>query len=184
VVSSLGTARVWDTATGKQIAALPSPVQSAVFSPNGTRIVTTSRDSTARIWDANSGVEIIAIRGHEREANSAVFSPDGSRVVTGSADKTARIWDAVTGKEVSVMRGHESSVISVAFSPDGSRIVTSDFTTVRIWDVHFAMMSTKELVVEVCARRLRGETKLSRNEMRLAGYGDNTPEIDVCAGVE
>jgi hypothetical protein len=33
----------------------------------------------------------------------------------------------------------------------------------------------------VCARRLLGLTKLSRDEMRLAGYADETPEIDVCA---
>ena len=32
-------------------------------------------------------------------------------------------------------------------------------------------------------RELRGLTKLSRDEMRLAGYPDTTPEIDVCAGI-
>jgi hypothetical protein len=45
-------------------------------------------------------------------------------------------------------------------------------------------MSTKDLLVELCTRRLRSLTKLSRDEIRLAGYADNTPEIDVCAGVE
>jgi len=45
-------------------------------------------------------------------------------------------------------------------------------------------MSTKDLVVEVCTRRLRGLTKLSRDEMRTAGYPDSAPEIDVCAGVQ
>jgi hypothetical protein len=45
-------------------------------------------------------------------------------------------------------------------------------------------MSTNDLVVEACTRRLRGITNLSRDQMRLAGYPDNTPVIDVCAGVE
>jgi hypothetical protein len=40
------------------------------------------------------------------------------------------------------------------------------------------------LVVEVCTRRLRGFTTLSRDEMRIAGYPDTTPEIDVCAGIQ
>jgi hypothetical protein len=41
-------------------------------------------------------------------------------------------------------------------------------------------MSTKNLlVVEACVR-LAGVTKLTRDEMRLAGYPDSTPEIDVC----
>jgi hypothetical protein len=45
-------------------------------------------------------------------------------------------------------------------------------------------MPTNDLVVEVCTRRMRGFTNLNRDEMRLAGYPDDTPEIDVCAGVE
>jgi len=34
-------------------------------------------------------------------------------------------------------------------------------------------------VEEVCAR-LAGVTKLTREEMRLAGYPDGVPEIDAC----
>jgi WD40 repeat protein len=71
-------------------------------------------------------------------------------------------------------------VNSAAFSTDGSRIVTaSEDETARIWDAHLETMSVKGLVAEVCAR-LAGLTKLTRDEMRLAGYSDNMPEIDVC----
>jgi WD40 repeat protein len=76
-------------------------------------------------------------------------------------------------------------VSSADFSPDGKRIVTaSDDSTARIWDVHFATMSTKGLIAEVCLHRLRGFTVLSRDEMRLAGYPGSTPPIDVCAGIK
>jgi WD40 repeat protein len=116
---------------------------------------------------------------------SAAFSPDGRRIVTASLDKTARIWDASSGQEIHVLRGHEDSVSSAAFSPDGTRIVTASLdNTVRVWDVHFATMSMQGLIVEVCTRRLRGMTKLSRDEMRLAGYPDTMPEIDVAEGLE
>jgi WD40 repeat protein len=84
------------------------------------------------------------------------------------------------------LSGHESTVRSAAFSPDGARIVTAavDDKTARIWDVHFATESTKDVVEEVCTRLLRGLARLSRNEMRLAGYPDSTPEINVCQGIE
>ena len=55
------TARLWDVATGKQIG---EPLQhedtvtSAVFSSDGTRIVTTSDDNTARLWDVSFGVAL------------------------------------------------------------------------------------------------------------------------------
>ena len=68
------------------------------FSPDGSRIVTASRDNTARIWDAKTAKEIAVLRGHEGQVTSAAFSPDGSRIVTASDDKTARIWDAKTAQ--------------------------------------------------------------------------------------
>ena len=69
---------------------------------------------------------------------------------------------------------------SAAFSPDGSRIVTASADkTARIWDVHLETISAKDLLVEACAR-WAGVTKLTRDEMRLAGYPDSMPEIDVC----
>jgi hypothetical protein len=37
----------------------------------------------------------------------------------------------------------------------------------------------KLLLTEACAR-LSGFSKLTRDEMRLAGYPDDMPEIDVC----
>jgi hypothetical protein len=36
---------------------------------------------------------------------------------------------------------------------------------------------------EVCLRLLRALTTLTRDEMRLVGYADDVPAIDVCAGI-
>jgi hypothetical protein len=64
----------------------------------------------------------------------------------------------------------------------GMRVATaSTDNTARIWGGHFASMSKKRLLVEVSTQR--GLTKLSRNEMRLTGYSDGTPEIDVNPGL-
>jgi len=162
-----------------------SQVTSAAFSHDGARIVTASFDKTARIWDTASGKEMMVLRGHEDTVVSAAFSPNGARIVTASADKTARIWDAASGKDIRVLHEHEDDVNSAAFSPDGARIVmASSDETARIWDAHFATMSTKGLVDEVCLRLLPGITTLTRDEMRFAGYSDNTPVIDVCAGID
>jgi WD40 repeat protein len=121
---------------------------------------------------------------NEERVNSAAFSPDGWRIVAASEDKTARIWDASSGQEIRVLRGHEGEVTSAAFSPDGRRIVTaSEDKTARIWDVHFATMSAQDLIEEVCLRRLRGSTKMTRDEMRLAGHPENMAGIDVAEGL-
>jgi WD40 repeat protein len=176
-------ARIWDAASAKEIAVLRGHddfVLAAAFSPDGSRIVTASWDQTARIWDAASTTEIAVLRGHDDAVLSVAFSPDGARIVTASRDQTVRIWDVASAKEIAVPRGHAGDVLSVAFSPDGSRIVTASWDqTARIWDTRFETMPTKGLLAESCAR-LAGLTKLTREEMRFAGYPDSTAEIDAC----
>ncbi|MBV9991176.1 MAG: TIR domain-containing protein [Alphaproteobacteria bacterium] len=109
-------------------------VLAAVFSMDGKRIVTSSRDRTARIWDASSAREIMALQGHGQEVLNAAFSPDGARVVTASADGTARIWDVRTGRQLRILK-HDNAVFTAAFSPDGRYVVTASGDRVaRIWD--------------------------------------------------
>ena len=110
-------------------------LRSAVYSPDGTRIVTASLDNTARIWDARTGVELAVLSGHSDRVNSAVYSPDGSQIATASSDKTVRMWDARTGAPLAVLFGHGDRVISAAYSPDGCRIVIASYgRTARILD--------------------------------------------------
>jgi WD40 repeat protein len=110
-------------------------VNSAVFSPDGTRLVTASADKTARIWDAKTGQVIATLQGHAGHVNSASFSPDGTRVVTASEDETARLWDSKSGQLLATIQGHSAAVTCAAFSQAGTRVVTaSDDRTARLWD--------------------------------------------------
>jgi len=93
--SSDKTAKVWDAATGKELATLrghTNSVTSAAFSPDGTKIVTASYEGTAKVWDAATGKELATLRGHTSVVESAAFSPDGTKIVTASWDGTARVY--------------------------------------------------------------------------------------------
>ena len=113
-------------------------VNSAAWSPDGSRIVTASQDGTARIWNAKSGAPLAVLKGHTGSVNSAAWSPDGTRIATASKDNTARIWDAQSGAPLAVLEGHKDSLnglLNAAWSPDGTRIATASFDdTVGIWD--------------------------------------------------
>jgi WD40 repeat protein len=104
-------------------------VRSAAFSPDGTRVVTTSNDKTARVWDAATGKPLTNPLEHGGFVLRAAFSPDGTRVITASGDGTARVWDAATGKPLTSPFRHNdvgfNVVFGAAFSPDGSRVVTA-----------------------------------------------------------
>ncbi|MEB3215148.1 MAG: AAA-like domain-containing protein [Nostocales cyanobacterium 94392] len=62
-----------------------------VFSPDGKRIVTTSRDGATKIWDIN-GRLIADLKGHETEVNSVNFSPSGRHLITASYDGKVKVW--------------------------------------------------------------------------------------------
>ena len=67
------------------------PLQSAAFSPDGTRIVTGATDGV-RIWRITGGEELRTDGGHEDWVRSATFSPNGTRILTASDDRSARLW--------------------------------------------------------------------------------------------
>ncbi len=110
------------------------PVRAAVFSADGTRVVTASRDGTARVWRAEGTGLPRVLKGHGGEVLAAAFSPDGRRVVTASADRTARVWRVEGDSGSEVLTGHLGEVGVAAFSPEGERVLTaSKDGTARVW---------------------------------------------------
>lgn len=139
-----GTARVWETDSGRLLATLETSVpmvSSASFSRDGRSVVTITEDRVPRVFVVATR-RVAKLEGHQGFVTSAVFSRDGARVATSSWDKTARVWDAATGKMLAVLEGHKAEIESVSFSGDGKRLVSASADgSARIWDV-----ASKQLV--------------------------------------
>ena len=135
----------------------PVCISLAVFSPDGSRIVTPSyEDKTAKVWDAKNCAEFLTLDGQtfagwehrdktarlmgRLSAQWVSLSPDGSRFVAADYDKydkkkVAKVGDARTGAEELSLKGHTDRIISASFSPDGSRIVTASVDgRLKVWD--------------------------------------------------
>jgi len=103
------------------------PVESVAFSPDDSRILSGSYDSTVKLWNVQSGTLEETFQGHTDAVMSVAFSPDG-KALSGSADNTIRLWD--TEKEIDIFSMNESNnsnaiglLYSMAFSPENNLAV-------------------------------------------------------------
>jgi len=110
-------------------------VNSAVYSPDETNVLSASNDCTIKEWDRKTGRCLRTFVGHTHNVNSAVYSADGKLVISASFGGTVKEWDRKTGKCLRTFDGYERDVRSILYSSDGYRILSvSDDNTIKEWD--------------------------------------------------
>jgi WD40 repeat protein len=106
-------------------------VNTAVISPDDTRVLTACNDGRVRLFDARTGVALQAFPSHGSPARYVTFSPIGSQFLIALADRV-KICD-MTGQCVQSLN-LENSVRSAAFSLDGEVVVTASACgSVQLW---------------------------------------------------
>ena len=136
------TARLWDTATGREVGSLPAgpPGSKKVlaFSPDGKLFATASSgDEAVRLWNTATRRPVgRPITGHTDGVDAVTFSPDGKLLAATAAGGPVRLWNTATGRPAGTpLAGHTDGVEAATFRPDGKLLVaTSDGTSLRLWD--------------------------------------------------
>ena len=125
-----------DTASGKDLRTLrghDARITSAVFTPDGGRLVTGGEDRTARLWDVQSGRQIATMSGHTAPVRAVAVDPKGRFIASGGGDNAVRLWDA-RGRQVATLTGHANAVTSLSFGPEGTTLASgSEDGSVRVW---------------------------------------------------
>jgi WD40 repeat protein len=115
--------------------AAPAPARSAVFSADGSRIMTAAADGTIRIWDAASYQQLAEFHASGVDLTSAAMNNSGTQLVTTSDDGIARIVNLQTGNVTARLQQSGLALSSAAFSPNGRLVITtSSHGTARIWN--------------------------------------------------
>jgi WD40 repeat protein len=96
VGDSVGTAQLWDAATGRQIGlslvAGNAPVTSVAFTRDGATLATANADGIARLWSTTTGNPIGGELPGGSKIYSVAFSPDGQTLATTGANGSASLW--------------------------------------------------------------------------------------------
>jgi WD40 repeat protein len=150
-----GTAIVRNSDSGARVATIDEArhfgegggLSSAVFSPDGRRVLLASTDWHTSIWNARTGRFIAVLakptwNGENFTAsgfvNDAVYNPDGTLIVTTGDDRLARVWTASGKPRPVIFTRHRGPVLHAVFDPKRSRFVATSGAdeTVRVWDVN------------------------------------------------
>ena len=122
-----GSARLWDTETGKLLRSFEGhegPVSGVALSPDGMILATVgSDDRTVKLWEAGNGRLRLSLDKQASGISCLAFSPDGKLLAGAIRDGAAQvcIWEAATGRSRRVI-SVPINLWSVVFSPDGKTV--------------------------------------------------------------
>jgi WD40 repeat protein len=139
VLSASGTsARVWNVATGEQVARLDHQghVDGARLSEDETLVVTYGSEIDTTVWNLASGTALEHIPVQASDGAGAAFGPGDDKLIIAAADGQVRWWSlSRAGEEFSKSVG--TYVTDLAMSADHGRFVTSGTPdgTASAWSV-------------------------------------------------
>ena len=146
VVSGDGTGhlRWWDMSTGERFREILAHhnddsnhgIFDVEYSRDGSRVLSSGKDSLAKLWDAHSGELLQTFAGHGSWVIDGALSPDNAHVVTASFDETIRVWDAASGEEQLRLLSSGDTASCLAFSPEGRHLAAGMRDgSIRLYDL-------------------------------------------------
>jgi cytochrome c len=111
------------------------PVRALAISPDGTRALSGSFDTSAIRWSLARNAAEQVLRFHGGAVNAVVLLRDGGMVTSGE-DARIAIWQPGTPSPSTVLAGHHAPVVALAVSPDGTLLASASWDrTARLWSL-------------------------------------------------
>lgn len=108
-------------------------ISAVVFSPDGSLLVSGSRDHTVQIWNVNTGRKTQTLV-HKDKVESVIFSPDGTLLASGTFNHV-HIWGLGSHQRYQMLQDDSAPKV-VAFSPDSSILASAlAVYEIRLWSI-------------------------------------------------
>lgn len=97
-------------------------VVSGSFSPDDTKIITSSQNGSTKLWNAETLLDFDNLKGDTYGVKQAIYSPNGRNILTMSDSCDVVIWDAFTFEKNGILKGNNHNFYSVMSCDSNSQI--------------------------------------------------------------
>ena len=138
VTGGYGTkATLWSVGAGTRIRDFEAGGRAGgltpVFSPDGTILAISNRNSSTRLFDVATGHVLRALPS--QMSHELKFDPAGKRLAMAYVDGSLAVWTVESGQLLQFARARADELYSVDWSPDGKIIASSGLNaSVTVWD--------------------------------------------------
>jgi eukaryotic-like serine/threonine-protein kinase len=127
---------LFETLSGQEIMTIFLGIESATFSPDGTRLAAAVAGmGNIRIWDAPQKHETAILSAHSDTVTSVTFSLDGSRIYSESENEKL-VWNVATRETIPDAMWEPPEVITHT-CPDHRWFVTAESNNVVLVDLEY-----------------------------------------------
>jgi WD40 repeat protein len=131
------SARVWDVATGRQLARFnehADGVACGALSPDGS-IAATADGAVVRVWTVSDKPEQkYEFKESQQPIVAMTFSSNGRRLAAAGEDQFIRLWDTSSGQPLGAWKTTDVATRGLAFSPDDKYLCSASSGGVEVWD--------------------------------------------------
>lgn len=107
----------------------------AIFTLDGSKIISIGPCSKIEIHDIFSQVRIAVLTGHDTFVHGMAISKDGSKLISGDCNGIIKIWDLQTYQLIATVNNADC-VEAIIVSPDTTSFATChDNGKIKIWDI-------------------------------------------------
>lgn len=145
--SKLGQLLVWEWQSESYILKQQGhfdSMNSLVYSPDGTKVITCADDGKIKVWDTKTGFCIVTFTEHTSGVTACEFSKRGNVLFTSSLDGSIRAWDLIRYRNFRTFTAPTRLSFScLAVDPSGEVVCAGSLNS---FDIHIWSVQTGQLL--------------------------------------